>query len=593
MSSSALSPDPSRSSSPRRTDNITQSEHVVYFYQESDALLESLTDFIGSALGAGNAAIVIATKVHLDGLQQRLKACGLDTQKAGSQGRYLALDASALISQIMVNGMPDEERFAGTVGKAIGRMDAALKGPRPGIVAFGEMVAFLWTEGKIEAAIRLEQLWNELAKKYRFSLRCAYPMAKCHGEENIQPLVRVCAEHSAAMFQDGSTFLKGSDGEISLRRTEERFRLLVDAVQDYAIFMLDVHGHVSSWNTGAQRIKGYAVSEIIGKHFSIFYTEEDRRAGKPERELEFAARDGRFEDEGWRLRKDGSRFWANVIVSAIKDQTGQLIGFGKVTRDYTERIAASEVLRREIAERTEAQRKLYDSEKSLRQLSLRLLQTQDEERRRIGRDLHDSVGQYLVGLKMKVDSLKSSAERSQPRASSELAECSQLIEETISEVRTISYLLYPPMLEELGLKSAVPWYLEGFTKRSGIKTTFEVSPEFDRIPGDLELALFRVLQESLTNVHRHSGSSTAIVRLLTKEQAVVLQVIDEGKGTQSKNSEDGAQDWMGSFGVGLRGMNERLRQLGGSLELTSTQEGTTVRATFPLPDSTVASQRGK
>jgi PAS domain S-box-containing protein len=593
MTTSALSPDPRNLPLQQYVVTAPHGEHLVYFYQESDSLLEALSDFIGSALGAGNAAIIIATKVHVDGLQQRLQARGLDTQKASRQGRYVALDASELLSKIMVNGMPDEERFVESVGGAIARITAALKSPRPEIAAFGEMVALLWTEGKIEAAIRLEQLWNGLAKKYSFSLRCAYPMAGCHGEKNIQPLVRICAEHSVALFQDGDTFLKSRDGKIALRRTEERFRLLVDAVQDYAIFMLDVQGHVSSWNTGAERIKGYTVSEIIGKHFSVFYPEEDLRAGKPERELVVAAKEGRFEDEGWRLRKDGSRFWANVIISAIRDESGQLIGFGKVTRDYTERIKVNEVLRKEVAERTEAQRKLHDSERSLRQLSLRLLQTQDEERRRIGRDLHDSVGQYLVGLKMKVDSLKSAAVRSQRGDSSELAECSQLIEEAIAEVRTISYLLYPPMLEELGLKSAVPWYLEGFTKRSGIKTSFEVSPEFDRIPGDLELALFRVLQESLTNVHRHSGSSTAIVRLLTKDQAVILQVIDEGKGTRSKNLEDRAQDWMGTFGVGLRGMDERLRQLGGSLELSSTGEGTTVTATLPLPDARVDGQQEK
>ncbi len=380
--------------------------------------------------------------------------------------------------------------------------------------------------------------------------------------------------------------LRSSEGKVALRRSEERFRLLVDAVQDYAIFMLDVQGHISSWNTGAQRIKGYAVSEIIGKHFSVFYTEEDLRAGKPARDLEIAAREGRFEDEGWRLRKDGSRFWANVIISAIRDESGRLIGFGKVTRDYTDNTRANELLRREIAERTEAQRKLHDSETSLRQLSLRLLQTQDEERRRIGRDLHDSVGQYLVGLKMKVDSLKSSSDLGHEDGASQLTECSQLIEEAIKEVRTISYLLYPPMLEELGLKSAVPWYLEGFTKRSGIKTTFEVSPEFDRIPGDMELALFRVLQECLTNVHRHSGSATATVRLLTRNGAVILQVVDEGKGTESKDWEGAqAKDWMGAFGVGLRGMNERLRQLGGSLEVSSSSGGTIVTALLPLPEA--------
>jgi signal transduction histidine kinase len=162
-----------------------------------------------------------------------------------------------------------------------------------------------------------------------------------------------------------------------------------------------------------------------------------------------------------------------------------------------------------------------------------------------------------------------------------------MIEEAIKEVRTISYILFPPMLEELGLKSAIPWYLEGFTKRSGIKTTFEVSPEFDRIRGDLELALFRVLQESLTNVHRHSGSSTAIVRLSSNGPTVVLQVTDEGKGTVAKDLEFPAHDLMGAFGVGLRGMSERMRQLRGDLQMSSTERGTTITATLPLRDSEV------
>jgi PAS domain S-box-containing protein len=583
MASSTLSPDPRRFEPQQQPDSQLRGDHVVYFYQQSDSLLEALCDFIGPALGGGQAAIIIATKVHLDGLQHRLTARGLDFHKASQQGRYVALDAAETLSRIMVDGMPDSARFAEIVGGTIARAKGLLKGARPEIAIFGEMVSLLWTEGKTEAAIRLEELWNELALKHSFSLRCAYPMANFHGEKNAQPLIRICAEHSAVVFGRNDASVTSGESKIAFRRSEERFRLLVDAVQDYAIFTLDTQGHISSWNTGAERIKGYGVSEIIGKHFSVFYPEEDILSGKPSRELEVATKEGRVEDEGWRLRKDGSRFWANVIITAIRDDAGRLIGFGKVTRDFTEKVKASEALRKEIVERTEVQRKLHDSEKSLRQLSLRLLQTQDEERRRIGRDLHDSVGQYLVGLKMKVDALRSLAERNHPEDAGPLAECAQLAEEAIKEVRTISYLLYPPMLEELGLKSAIPWYLEGFTKRSGIKTTFESSPDFDRIPGDLELALFRVLQESLTNVHKHSGSSTADVRLMTKNQTAILQIIDEGKGSHSKNREERAHDWMGAFGVGLRGMNERLQQLGGRLELSSTQAGTTVTATIPIP----------
>jgi PAS domain S-box-containing protein len=593
MTTSALSFDPRKLAFDRRLDSPLQGEHVVYFYQESDSLLDALCNFVGPALDADSAAVIIATKIHRDGLQHRLTARGLDTQKASKQGRYVALDAPEIKSKIMVEGMPDAARFFEVVGGTIARTSALLKPASPEIVVFGELDSLLWKEGKIEAAIRLEQFWNELAKKHPFSLRCAYPVASFYGEKNAQPLMRVCAEHSAVVLHENDTSFTIAENKIALRRSEDRFRLLVNAVQDYAIFMLDVQGHVSSWNSGAERINGYGVTEIIGKHFSIFYPQEDVRSGKPQRELEIAAREGRLEDEGWRIRKDGSRFWANVIISALRDEAGRLVGFGKVTRDFTERIRTNDALRKEIEEKTETERKLHELERSLRQLSLRLLQTQDEERRRIGRDLHDSVGQYLVGLKMKLDSLKSSANRSERKDASQLAECSQLIDEAIKEVRTISYVLYPPMLEELGLKSAIPWYLEGFTKRSGIKTTFEVSPDFDRIPGDLELALFRVLQESLTNVHRHSGSSMASVRLLTRNRAVILEVSDEGKGAQSKNWKDRAQDWMGAFGVGLRGMSERMRQLGGNLELSSTQAGTTVTATLPIREAESDGQQEK
>lgn len=585
MTGGSLSLDPRESAFQRRPDTSLQGEHIVYFYQQSDSLLAAVCNFVGPVLGAGNAALVIATKVHREGLQHRLTSRGLDTQEASRQGRFVALDAREILSKIMVNGMPDASRFSELVGGAIARTWALLKSENPEIATFGEMVSLLWTEGKLDAAIRLEQLWNELAKKHSFSLRCAYPLANFYDEKNAQPLARVCAEHSAVVLDENDISLTAAESRVALRRSEQGFRLFVDAVQEYAIFMLDVHGYVSTWNTGAERIKGYEFSEIIGKHFSVFYPEEDIRGGKPQRELEIAAREGRLEDEGWRLRKDGSRFWANVVITALRDKTGRLVAFGKVTRDFTDRIRANEDLRKEIEEKTEAERKLHESEMSLRQLSLHLLQTQDEVRRRIGRELHESVGQYLAALKMIVDSLKSLAQRNHREDASQLAECSQLTEAAIKDVRTISYLLSPPMLEELGLKSAIPWYLDGFTKRSGIETTFEVSPEFDRIPGDLELALFRVVEESFINIHRYSGSPKATVRLLVKNRTVILQVIEDGKGSQSKNWEARAQDWMGTLGVGLRGMNERMRELGGGLELSSAQSGSIITATVPLPDS--------
>ncbi|HXM97430.1 MAG TPA: PAS domain S-box protein [Candidatus Dormibacteraeota bacterium] len=554
-------------------------EHLVYFYQKTDSLLDALCDYVGSALRGDRAAIVVGTKPHLEGLNERLEARGVDLASARTNNRYVELDAAETLAKITAGGMPDAARFSKIIGGIIRKSNAAAKGKPP--VVFGEMVSLLWAAGKTDAAVRLEQLWNDLAKKQSFTLRCAYPIADFQGKNSAEPLMRICSEHSTVTL-DQEKHSSSMIDSVALNHSEERFRWLVDAVQDYAIFMLDTDGVISSWNTGAQRIKGWAAPEIVGKHFSIFYPQEDIEAGKPQRELEIAVRDGSVEDEGWRVRKDGSRFWGSVVISAIRDDAGKLVGFGKVTRDFTDRIRANEILRKEIADRTEAQRRLSESEESLRELSLRLLETQEMERRRIGRDLHDSVGQYLVGLKMKLDAVKSAADRANQDNVGQLTECSQLAEEAIKEVRTISYLLFPPMLEELGLQSAIPWYLEGFTRRSGIQTSFEVSPAFSRVSQEVELALFRVLQEGLTNVHRHSDSATAKVQLLGQNNRVILKIIDEGKGIHPKNWDATARDGMRAFGVGLRGMTERLRQLGGTLELSSKPGGTTVTAAIPV-----------
>jgi PAS domain S-box-containing protein len=364
--------------------------------------------------------------------------------------------------------------------------------------------------------------------------------------------------------------------EVALRSSEERSRLFIEAVQDYAIFMLDPEGYVITWNIGAERIKGYKPSEIIGQHFSRFYPEEEIRNDKPAWELDVAAREHRFEVEGWRVRKDGSRFWANVIITAVRNSAGDLLGFIKVTRDSTERMLAQQSL-------ADSRLKLQESEKSLRNLSLHLLRTQDEERRRIGREIHDSLGQYLSVLKMKLDSM--AVNQATPE---EINKCGNLAEECVKEVRTISYLLYPPMLEEMGLKSAIPWYLEGFSKRSGIETTFQAPKDFGRLSRDAELVLFRVLQESLTNVQRHSGSPTADISISHTDNAVTMQIRDRGKGVPEPILEQGSQDWTGSLGVGLRGMSERLRQLGGILQISSNESGSEVRATVPLQDLTSA-----
>lgn len=574
--------------------------HAVQFYAKLDSLLEPTARFLGESLAAGDAAIAIATSEHLKGLARQFEKGGFQLSKASDDGRYIALDAAEMLPQFMIGDMPDRRTFERVIGAVITKAQAAVGGGRlPCVVIFGEMVALLWAKGNRGAAIRLEELWNELGKKFAFSLRCGYPMSSFGNDERGELFLKVCDQHSKVVPElDASVSLSDDEGlrtiaklqqkvqalehQKALHESEERFRLLIEAVEDYAIFMLDAYGHVSSWNSGAERIKGYRATEILGKHFSCFFPEEDIRSGKPERELEKARDEGRALDDGWRVRKDGSKFWANVVLTALKDHSGKVVGFAKVTRDFTEQMQAQRLLE-------ESRRRLQESERSLRRLSVRLLRSQDEERRRIARDLHDSLGQYLSVLKMKLDFLttaRTSVGKDAQRK--ELEQCAQLTEEAVKEVRTMSYLLYPPMLEELGLKSAIPWYVDGFAKRSGIKTSFEVSPDFGRLPGDIELVLFRVLQESLTNVHRHSGSATAEVRLVLDNGNVVLRVGDNGKGIPTANIDEMGQDGVGSAGVGLRGMSERVRQVGGKFEASSNGRGTAVTATIPVHGNPVA-----
>jgi signal transduction histidine kinase len=219
-----------------------------------------------------------------------------------------------------------------------------------------------------------------------------------------------------------------------------------------------------------------------------------------------------------------------------------------------------------------------DMEEARRRLSARMLNIQDEERRRIARELHDSMGQILAALKMTVSPLASAAPGS-PN-SKRLDEVNELIDEAIRQTRTLSHLLHPPMLDELGLAAAASWYVTGFAQRSGIDVKVEL-PEERRFPGSVELALFRVLQESLTNILRHSGSKKAEVRMVIAGQELVLSVKDYGKGIAPERLEKFMTAGT-DVGVGLGGMRERVRDLGGKLELQSQGAGTTVKVTLPL-----------
>jgi PAS domain S-box-containing protein len=268
----------------------------------------------------------------------------------------------------------------------------------------------------------------------------------------------------------------------------------------------------------------------------------------------------RFEWMHKRL-SSGEAFWAEVELAAL-DAAGKALTLA-VVHDVTER------------KRLDAERERVVNE--LQELAGTLVHLQDDERRRIGRELHDTTGQLLAALELKLDRLARAKDGSDAEQRAKLRECVELAHQCSAEIRTASYLLHPPLLDEIGLLSALRWLADGLRQRSEIETTLDLPQSMDRLPREHELALFRIAQEALTNVHRHSMSPTVSIRLAQHEGTVTLEIADAGRGILA-GSGTGPVDEAGALGVGLAGMRERMRQLGGTLSVFSSPTGTTVRA---------------
>src|SRR3984893_225867 len=287
----------------------------------------------------------------------------------------------------------------------------------------------------------------------------------------------------------------------------------------------------------------------------------------------------------------GARYWFiapqnSLRIPNLADSVGLLvfaagsaliIAIGELVRSNT---AALQAAQGQLEEKVQQRRVELDAANhSLSELSARLLRLQDEERRRIARELHDSVGQTLAALSMNLSAVRADVERLTATAAN-LTDSEGLVQEMSKEVRTISHLLHPPLLDEAGLASAVRWYVDGFSQRSKIKVDLDLPDDFGRLPRESETAIFRVVQECLTNVHRHSGSSTARIVLRHFEDHVSVEVADKGRGIPNEKRDEMAS--AGTPGVGIRGMRERIRQLGGSLEIYSDDVGTVVVARLPV-----------
>jgi PAS domain S-box-containing protein len=346
--------------------------------------------------------------------------------------------------------------------------------------------------------------------------------------------------------------------EEALRVAEEKFRTIFEGSLDAVAIIRMADGTFAEVNAECSRFTGFSRAGMIGKtqaELGIWVNKDelatvvvDLRSRGFVRNLETSFR-----------RKDRSirRGLFSAAKIGIAGEQWQLV----IIRDITERKAA---------------------ERTVQELSGRLLRLQDEERRRLARELHDTTAQKLAALSMNLSLVERSTPNFSPGAHAAFAESLRLTEGCLREIRTLSYLLHPPLLEEAGLVYALRGYVEGFTRRSGVRVELDVPGGIGRLPDEMETTLFRIVQESLTNVHLHSGSPTARIALLERDDEVVLEISDRGRGF-STAKRNGNTMVTAELGVGIRSMQERARQAGGRLEIHNAALGVTVSAVLPRP----------
>ena len=613
--------------------DLRPGSHVVKFYAADESLIDSLNRLIGSALIAGDAAVVIATDEHRKKLVQHLKDRGFDISGAVERGRFISLDADETLSKFMLEGWPDHARFAAMIDGIVTKAKRSAVSENPRVVAFGEMVNLLWSQGKYEAAIQLEHLWSDAIKTHSFSLLCAYPITAFDHEEHLKPFLEICKYHSAVIPDDSYTTLTNEDerfrsitnlqrraqsletevaerkkAQLALRKREaELADLLENALE--GVQRSDPDQKIIWANKAVLNLLGFAADEYVGHHLSEFFVHSEALA-------EFWSRLMRREEiynYAAELKcKDGSIKHVLINSNGLWEDE-RFVHTRTFIHDLTHRIEMEQALKQahdqlemrvmqrtaEINEKNAQLRNQREAlaltNEALRELSARLFQVQDEERRRIARDLHDSTGQALALLSMNLSLLETEVGASNPELAKAVSDNVAMVRQISTELRTLSYLLHPPMLDEIGLKSALRWYIDGFAQRSSIKVELELADGFGRLPRGMEIALFRIIQECLTNIHRHSGASAARIQLRCSDGSVTLTVKDEGNGiTPDRLSK--ITSFRGA-GVGIRGMQERVKNLGGELAISSGDSGTEIKVVIPLsahaPETHGALKAGK
>jgi PAS domain S-box-containing protein len=384
----------------------------------------------------------------------------------------------------------------------------------------------------------------------RVKLRDELVRLKDHLERQVEEKTQELREANGLLLSDLADHIKT---EVALRDSESQLRAVFENALD-AMLLLDDSRRVLDANGSAQELFGYGPGELRTMRWDKLI---------PANRIPEV-------DENWqRLMDEGTKRGEIEVLRA--NGCTRLVSFSSRAniRPGKHLITLRDITDHRVAE------------DSLRSLSQRLVRLQDDERRRIARELHDSIGQYLAALGMHLDVIVGASDRLPERARKSATEAVEICRNSSADIRTISYLLHPPLLDEVGLVPALEWYVSGFSERSGVTVTCEIGDIGKSLPKELNTTLFRIIQEALANIHKHASSKDAKIRLRGDDEEVVLEISDSGIGIDPERLRNG-RDGANGFGVGITGMRERVRQLRGTLEIESANPGTLIRATLPV-----------
>jgi len=474
---------------------------------------------------------------------------------------------------------------------------------------FGEVMRILWPEPLASQIITIFRKTIETGEPYyseRFrNSRRDLGEVKAY-EWELHRIVLPDGKYGVVCYYFDSTEMR--DTEDALLRQRERAEFVAEG-SDVGFWFCDLPFDKLAWD---KRVRNHFwlpadESPVTIEMFYAMLHPDDREPTR--RAIENSIENNQQYDVEYRtMAPDGREKWVRANGRTFYDETGKPMRFDGITQDITARKRVEEALRasegryrelantleqqvqartRELRERSE---ELMRTTEELRILSGRLLLVQDEERRRIARDLHDSSGQILTAIGLDLANIAEHAKSEKirgtaPQLLAQVEESQKLVESLHRELRTTTYLLHPPLLDEAGLFSAISWYVQGMTQRSGVNIEFDFAQDFGRLSREMELLVFRLVQESMTNIHRHSGSKTAGIRIRRLAKAITVEIEDRGRGIPREKL---AEIESGVSGLGIRAMRERLRQFGGELKIHSNGTGTRVSVTIPLVQTSSA-----